>query len=463
MESDESDLRFLSAVAVSLSQGASPSLTLASSQIPPPPPCPPVTQYPTSEFINTLGLVTSTQGQKPISDTDPQHLLKMESQVRAAMAKAGIPPTSGEADSSVPETNSDLDLSYLSHIQSLVSKTGFTSPQQIYETISSMSKDDASNTSSSQPSVYNMPSASSVPALSTSSFSPSNQLESFLSIPVLPSSKDRGRRIELTLQEKVDLIHHSKGKSQRALAEIFGVGKSQVNLILKRKREIMNMYEQGGQLERKRLRLRADKDEINSLTLDWFMSEYKKGDTSLSGPVVQEKAKEFALELGRTEFRASNGWLHSFCKRNNIGFNSKQGMYVKDTTGLTPWPSQVVSGNETWGEDGSFISGQGDDDDEAVQSDASEDNSAKNVETPNESVSTVVSTPEPNTPGEDPAKDLDSATPNKSRKPASGKKFKRCELNLLEKVELLQQHSAGKRNENCPKCLELAVLKCTPL
>ncbi|XP_046375101.2 uncharacterized protein LOC124148176 [Haliotis rufescens] len=448
MESDESDLRFLSAVAVSLSQGTSDSLTSASSPPPPAPPCPSATQYPTSEFVNTLGLVT--QGKKSTSDTDPQHLLKMESQVRAAMARAGIPPTSREADSSVSETNSDLDLSYLSHIQSLVSKTGFTSPQQIYETISSMSKDDATHASSSQPSVYNMPSASPVPVVSTSNFSPSNQLESFLSIPVLPSSKDRGRRIELTLQEKVDLIHHSKGKSQRALAEIFGVGKSQVNLILKRKREIMNMYEQGGQLERKRLRLRADKDEINSLTLDWFMSEYKKGDVSLSGPVVQEKAKEFALELGRTEFRASNGWLHSFCKRNNIGFNSKQGMYVKDTTGLTPWPSQVVSGNEGWGEDASFVSGQGDEE-EAAQSDASEDNSAKNVETADESISTVVSTPEPNTPGEDPAKDRDSAAHSKRPTPASGKKFKRCELNLLEKVELLQQHSAGKPERELSK------------
>ena len=43
------------------------------------------------------------------------------------------------------------------------------------------------------------------------------------------------KRRELSLKEKVQLIKASKEKSQRALAEIFKVGKTQVQQILKRK------------------------------------------------------------------------------------------------------------------------------------------------------------------------------------------------------------------------------------
>ena len=41
--------------------------------------------------------------------------------------------------------------------------------------------------------------------------------------------------------------------------------------------------------------------------------------------MLQEKALQFAKDLGNTEFRGSNGWLESFHKRNNIAFYVKSG------------------------------------------------------------------------------------------------------------------------------------------
>ena len=45
----------------------------------------------------------------------------------------------------------------------------------------------------------------------------------------------------------------------------------------------------------------------------------------ISGPMLQEKAHQFAKDLNNTEFRGSNGWLMSFHKRNNIAFYVKSG------------------------------------------------------------------------------------------------------------------------------------------
>ena len=51
------------------------------------------------------------------------------------------------------------------------------------------------------------------------------------------------KRREMSLKEKVQLIKENKGKSQRALTEIFEVGKTQVQQILKTKAEYMTTFE----------------------------------------------------------------------------------------------------------------------------------------------------------------------------------------------------------------------------
>ena len=58
------------------------------------------------------------------------------------------------------------------------------------------------------------------------------------------------KRNELTLADKVRLLKASDGRSQRSLAAEFGIGKTQVQSILKRKAEYMTAYEENNPTER---------------------------------------------------------------------------------------------------------------------------------------------------------------------------------------------------------------------
>ena len=138
----------------------------------------------------------------------------------------------------------------------------------------------------------------------------------------LGKSDSKMKRVELTLQKKVELlkIHHHNGKSQRQLAKMFGIGKAQTHSILKRKDEILDRYENNANLTRKRIAHRAENDDVNRLTLEWYNKVSKLVDTPITGMMVQKKAKRIAAELGRSDFKASKGWLDSFRNRNNIDF-----------------------------------------------------------------------------------------------------------------------------------------------
>ena len=54
------------------------------------------------------------------------------------------------------------------------------------------------------------------------------------------------KRNKFTLQKKVDLLKNSDWKRSHRLASIYAVGRTQVQNILKRKREISDSYEENG-------------------------------------------------------------------------------------------------------------------------------------------------------------------------------------------------------------------------
>ena len=141
-----------------------------------------------------------------------------------------------------------------------------------------------------------------------------------------PTKKQETQRKTLTLNEKVAVIKEKQqsGIGGRALAKKYGVGKTQIQSIIKDQMQILADFENNNPLEQRRKLRKTGNEEINKLTWEWFkdMSSRK---VPISGPLLQERALLFAKDLDNAEFKASNGWLESFQKRHNITFVTRSG------------------------------------------------------------------------------------------------------------------------------------------
>ena len=102
----------------------------------------------------------------------------------------------------------------------------------------------------------------------------------------------------------------------------------------------MRAYEGGVPSGQKRRR-KTWNEEVNELTLRWFTIARSKNIPE-SGPMLQEKALAFAAEMGNLEFKASNGWLEAFRKRNGISFSclSGESADVNDVT-VAEWKNSL--------------------------------------------------------------------------------------------------------------------------
>ena len=162
-------------------------------------------------------------------------------------------------------------------------------------------------------------------------------------VPITLTIMATKKRRELTLKDKIDLIKKSDGKSSRQLAEIYGVGRTQVQNILKRKRELTEQYEENANDGRKRQCVSTGNDKLNDVMWQWF-NKMRAQLIPVSGPMIQEKALAIAKELGLPEFKASNGWLRSFKDRHNIAGARVCGESGSvDSTTVADWQEKLPS------------------------------------------------------------------------------------------------------------------------
>ena len=99
------------------------------------------------------------------------------------------------------------------------------------------------------------------------------------------SSKTKPK--ELSIKEKVIVIkqRESEGKLQRELAKVYGVDKTQIQKILKRKTDFLTAYKNNFPNDRKRVGLFHFEEDIDSITFQWFQRA-RSLNLPISGPLI---------------------------------------------------------------------------------------------------------------------------------------------------------------------------------
>lgn len=124
-----------------------------------------------------------------------------------------------------------------------------------------------------------------------------------------------GKRKILTLEQKVAALKDlDAGLSCRAVGLKYDCGKTQIASLKVAKVEILQKWESGSRVDQKYLKRRKTVyDDLNNLVWDWFCAARAK-DLPVSGRLI--------VEMGHTDFAASNGWLISWQRRHNVKFGT---------------------------------------------------------------------------------------------------------------------------------------------
>lgn len=141
----------------------------------------------------------------------------------------------------------------------------------------------------------------------------------------------------LTVGDKIKIIEEVKKgvKRKKDIASEFGIPASTLSTILKDKDKIFKAVEEAPCLPRRKRFKASSFPEIEHAMIEW-MKRVIDYNLPIVGPLIQEKAAEFANNLGLT-FQDSSGWLEKF----NQTQPNLNGVVEKILSGKTAVVSEV--------------------------------------------------------------------------------------------------------------------------
>lgn len=120
----------------------------------------------------------------------------------------------------------------------------------------------------------------------------------------------------LTVEERFAVLKKAnEGKSCCAISIKLGVGKTQIQTIVKERDDLMKRRE-SGQRSDKKYRT-AGYEDLDKLILEWLNVARAKN-ISVSDRISQERAILYAADLGHEGFSGSNGLLDRWQKCHNV-------------------------------------------------------------------------------------------------------------------------------------------------
>ncbi|KAH6945741.1 hypothetical protein HPB50_009736 [Hyalomma asiaticum] len=106
-----------------------------------------------------------------------------------------------------------------------------------------------------------------------------------------------------------------------AIAKGHGIPKCTLSRILKDREKIEKAYNSGAFTPgRKRMRL-ADCEDLKKALFLWF-KRARSSTLPVTGPILEKKARDIALQMGIEDFKFSDGWLSRFKKRDGLVFRT---------------------------------------------------------------------------------------------------------------------------------------------
>lgn len=131
------------------------------------------------------------------------------------------------------------------------------------------------------------------------------------------------KRNVVSIQTKIKILDKFKsGKTRKEICKEFQIAESTLSKIIKNSEALMTKKFSGKNLNIKKNR-KSQYDVLNKTMSKWFAQMAEKN-TIITGPIILEKAEQFAIQLG-IDFKPNSGWLHRWKKQENIRFRNIHG------------------------------------------------------------------------------------------------------------------------------------------
>ncbi|KAG0433718.1 hypothetical protein HPB47_019664 [Ixodes persulcatus] len=153
--------------------------------------------------------------------------------------------------------------------------------------------------------------------------SPASPLPQFCSSDVASTAcrvlmaSNAKKRTSLTFAMKLEIIRHvEKGEKKSNIAEAYNIPRSTLSTLLKTKGDIKSKAEHSKHSDARRVRTPAFENVERSLHKRFM--DARARNIPVSGPMLQQKAKDLAFIHKAQNFAASSGWLQHFKARYDI-------------------------------------------------------------------------------------------------------------------------------------------------
>ncbi|XP_050037171.1 tigger transposable element-derived protein 6-like [Dermacentor andersoni] len=146
------------------------------------------------------------------------------------------------------------------------------------------------------------------------------------------------KRKNLTISTKIEIIRRvERGEKKSDVAAAYNIPRSTLSTLLKNKADIRaKVDKRPGATDARRIRTAVYED-VEAAVYKWFL-DVRSRNIPVSGPIIEQKAKDLSFILNRPDFKSGSGWLQRFKERHSIVGRAITGeSRAVDVTSINKW------------------------------------------------------------------------------------------------------------------------------